>query len=153
MPQSNVQKKLARVSEINKDLRRLMEDTTIQGPRMPSEKAPSGLKEFLHRESVELQELYDLICQGYDCGCKGPHFANVGCHCSSCQTPFASLSLEKDHWTPELLFMSKKKITQIDEASDCLASPEMDQSHNPVPNKKAPKARYYQMKHGISLDS
>ena len=96
---------LIAVSEINRDLRRLLESDAISISHSITniELSRSESVRFLHRESIDLQELYDMMRDGYACTCDEPHLATLGCHCPSCQEPFSPLKTRSSSWTPELL--------------------------------------------------
>ncbi len=96
------------MSEINRDLRRLLQSDAVSFTQTVT-KSNSEYVKFLHRESIDLRELYDTVRHSYDCRCDEPHLATLGCRCPSCQTPFSSPKMKLSSWTPELLLWPRQQ--------------------------------------------
>lgn len=108
LPHVKIEKRLKEASIINSQLRRLLEGEMEAVPPslINTNKRPTlmGSGKFLHRDYEDAKSLHDALRKVYACECHEVHFANLGCHCKSCLSPFMPASPERtDTWTFELL--------------------------------------------------
>lgn len=129
-PMSSVQRNLAQITEINKELRRLVNGSGSM-VRSRSRVARQKAKiRFLHREYREPEEIYQTICSVFACDCDEPHIANIGCQCPSCHYPLRMDNTSSSHhkWTIELVLLptngsSTDGSAMSENAVECLDSP------------------------------
>lgn len=77
LPHSGVQDHLNRLKSYNNDLERVLADRSfIRIATYRREAAP--LKRYLRRDSSCATNIYNAICDGYQCDCDAPHSAKFG---------------------------------------------------------------------------
>lgn len=105
-PMSSVQRNLTQLTEINKELKRLVSGSGSGTRPRANLRRQIARSRFLHREYREPAEVYKTICGVFPCDCDEPHIANIGCQCPSCHFPLRHDSSFKDHkWTIELVLL------------------------------------------------
>lgn len=108
---SSVQRNLEQLTEINKELKRLVSGSGSRARPRASLRRQIAQSRFLHREYREPAEVYKTICDVFPCNCDEPHIANIGCQCPSCHFPLSHFPLRhdsgfQDHkWTIELVLL------------------------------------------------
>jgi hypothetical protein len=84
VPQSAIQARLNKLNQLNVDLRRLLDETTVIPPCPPYREEVT----FCHQDhGGEALEFYEAIRQIYTCSCAKSHLTNLGCHCNACIEP------------------------------------------------------------------
>ena len=104
-PMSSVNRNLTQLTDINKELRRL-----VSGSATPArlKRRQTIRNRFLHRDHREPEEVYKTICGVFPCQCSEPHIANIGCQCPSCHFPLRQDTRQNHKWTIELVLVPTK---------------------------------------------
>ncbi|KAI0127979.1 hypothetical protein BJ170DRAFT_397630 [Xylariales sp. AK1849] len=109
MPQSSIQLRLSRLSEMNKDLRRLLnEQPLLSSYKLKESSSVEQMTLFFHKDFREPLDLYEAMKEGYTCDCPEAHLTNFGCNCSFCKSPFGKSESSTHKWEFELVFPSKQ---------------------------------------------
>jgi len=85
MPQSAVQERLNRLTQLNHDLSRLLDENPILAPYPQFREEVTFSPHDHGREAAH--EFYEAIRQIYTCSCASAHLTNLGCHCDACIKP------------------------------------------------------------------
>ncbi|KAH8678134.1 hypothetical protein BX600DRAFT_431430 [Xylariales sp. PMI_506] len=104
---TQIQRKLNQVNKINAQLKNLLSGNFERPSQLTSSGSTSQPSTFLHRDRRDAREIHDALQIAYPCESEVPHSASLGCHCSLCQTPFASNHIvQADESEFELVFVT-----------------------------------------------
>ncbi|MCJ1381136.1 hypothetical protein MMC17_004245 [Xylographa soralifera] len=77
LPQSSIRDRLEELTAYNRQLQRLFTDRSIPSNATSSNKAVPA-RRYLRRECSRAVDVYNAVCNGYQCDCESPHVANFG---------------------------------------------------------------------------
>ena len=111
LPQSSLKERLDRLTAHNVQLGRLLTDRSLPSASDHSKRSKPA-KKYLHRDSSHAVDVYNAICDGYQCDCSVAHLANFRLPGISSDTRTNSGLLSG--WQFELLFAIGD--SEVDEA-------------------------------------
>ncbi|MCJ1393441.1 hypothetical protein MMC18_006316 [Xylographa bjoerkii] len=77
LPQSSIRERLEELTAYNGQLQRLFADRSIPSNATSTIKAVKA-RRYLHRECSRAVDVYNAVCNSYQCDCESPHVANFG---------------------------------------------------------------------------
>ncbi|MCJ1405771.1 hypothetical protein MMC11_009001 [Xylographa trunciseda] len=112
LPQSSIRERLEELTTYNGQLQRLFTDRSIPSNVIPTTKAVP-VRRYLRRECGRAVDIYNAVCNSYQCDCESPHVANFG-------LPRLSDNFQADsngfigNWQFEFLFAVDDRATKDD---------------------------------------
>ena len=89
MPQSGIQKRVRRITDLSKELREFLDETPIlrSYQQYCDDSTAIAIASSLSGHA-EACDFFEAVQETYTCACAGAHTIGLGCYCAGCSRPF-----------------------------------------------------------------